>query len=668
MAFILKNYSGFRKIADGGMSEIFRAVNRVSRRTVVIKKMSIDPANRAFLLQQYENEAKNATLLSHPNIITILDYGEYNGSFFIVMEYIEGYNLDQLMSSKSFNSEIGLMIVFTALQALLFAHKNGVIHCDIKPANILVGKSGRVILTDFGLSRAKAHAMDLEKKRYDFTTPLYMPPEQAKIIAEKVGLANDRWEETATVVYSDMSPEQARMLNERGVQWDLWSVGVLLFRMCSGRYPFKGNDLAGLLTSIVHAETAGIHDLVAGFSKPIASAIEKCLEKEPYRRPNSIDTVIDALKKHFVSVDIGTIQGMIASHVKQIMAKKGIWHVISIRSSFVAIIEKTIRSLRKRVSGLSGRFTTVRSAMLPGQDIQGNGPGKRFSRFRIMVPFGLKSRYAKPAIALAVIVFLVIFGILTHNSGHQIKKLATVAAVKYSKTEIKKIPPPAIKSDKQKRVEKPIAALKLKTAPKPRSTVPSQGPPSKAVASTAPTAQKAIVKLPAARIRGKKTPVAKKSRSLAKAPSSRGILKFSIDPNDARVFIDGEMITRREMANGRSVAAGFHDIVAQSPGFEPHQQSFLIEKNKTQLLAIALKKIELGNGQLHVYSYPWSNLYLDDVLIGTAPTPSPIILQEGSHQVVLKRDGFEIHLETVRIVKDEVTRIQVQLEKTAFEE
>ncbi|MBN1128707.1 MAG: PEGA domain-containing protein, partial [Chitinispirillaceae bacterium] len=183
-----------------------------------------------------------------------------------------------------------------------------------------------------------------------------------------------------------------------------------------------------------------------------------------------------------------------------------------------------------------------------------------------------------------------------------------------------------------------------------------------------PPAARKTTSPPVARTAREAAPPPAKKPAPVKPQSADGILKVSIDPPSALVFVDGEMVTRREMTNGRRVPAGFHDIVAQAAGHEPYQRSFLMEADKTQMMAISLKPKEKGNGQLHVYSYPWSNLYLDGTLIGTTPTPSPITLTSGEHRIVLRREGFKAHQETVRINKDEVTRIQVQLEKEEPEE
>jgi tRNA A-37 threonylcarbamoyl transferase component Bud32 len=648
MALSLKKYSGFRKIAEGGMSEIYRAVERSTGRRVVIKKLLLEQSNRVFTMNRCENEARTAAEISHENIISIIDYGEDRGWFCIVMEYIDGCNLEGLMADRSFNRETGIMIALAALQALRAAHKKGVVHCDVKPANILIDRSGRVVLSDFGLSHARTHSLNNSGGIIDFATPLYMPPEQAKLVAEHIGLASDVWAETASIVYTDMSPDENRALRERGIQWDLWSVGVLLYRICTGNYPFNGNDLAGLLTSIVHSEAKNVRTLAGDLPPSIASVIERCLEKESYRRPHSIDPVIDALQKYIVTLDIADPAQMIAAHLAGVLP---------------AALKSTVgfmgggRSLGSRVVALTSGIVSWLGRRL--RATASEGPRKKTPKW-LPAMFNPQSRFAKPLYAFAVLIVLVIFGTLVireRTGNERIKEPAVAVAI--APTEQKKAATAPLPL-KQKRIRQPL----LKTAPVVDTPAAvSRGPRIKN-ATTVPARVKSPRKaLPAVPIPATPQPESTEKALQTPVVATSGVLRITIDPADTKVFIDGTLLTRKEIAAGKRVTAGFHDIVAQVMGYEAYQRTLLIEADKTQILSIVLKQKQKGNGRLHVYSYPWSDLYIDGTYIGTTPTPEPITLIEGEHRVLLKHDGYKSYRGVVMVEKDEVTRVQVQMER-----
>jgi hypothetical protein len=154
------------------------------------------------------------------------------------------------------------------------------------------------------------------------------------------------------------------------------------------------------------------------------------------------------------------------------------------------------------------------------------------------------------------------------------------------------------------------------------------------------------------------------------AAGKSAVLKVTLKPSTstAIVFLDGKEVSTQEIANGKSVNPGAHDIVAQAPGFEPFYGTATLEPGVTQVIDVSLTKAEKAVGLLHVYSYPWSDLYVDGVLQGTTPTPKPIAFQEGEHTLQLKRQGFKPYSETIHIEKDQVTRIQINLEKSDLSE
>jgi eukaryotic-like serine/threonine-protein kinase len=202
-------YRVLRKLGSGGMANVYLAEDQELGRRVAIKILNERHANDEQFVERFRREAKNAAGLSHPNIVSIYDRGEAEGTYYIAMEYLEGHTLKELIVSRgplAVNEAIGY--ARQILAAVRFAHRKGIVHRDIKPHNALVDGDDRLKVTDFGIARAGASQMT----------------EAGSIIG--------------TAQY--LSPEQARgaSVDERS---DLYSVGVVLYELLTGEVPFKGD-------------------------------------------------------------------------------------------------------------------------------------------------------------------------------------------------------------------------------------------------------------------------------------------------------------------------------------------------------------------------------------------------------------------------------------------
>ena len=199
-------------IARGGMAEVYRAHDRLLDRPVALKvlfpELSID---RSFV-ERFRREAQAAANLSHHNIVPVFDWGEDTGTYFIVMEFIDGRPLSSILKSAGpLSAERTADIGSHVAAALGYAHKHGVVHRDVKPGNVLITDDGHVKVTDFGIARAMNTEESLTQTGAVMGTATYFSPEQAE------GLGVD-------------------------ARSDIYSLGVVLFEMVTGRPPFLGDS------------------------------------------------------------------------------------------------------------------------------------------------------------------------------------------------------------------------------------------------------------------------------------------------------------------------------------------------------------------------------------------------------------------------------------------
>src|SRR5205809_4077972 len=201
-------YRIVRKLGTGGMANVYLAEDQELGRRVAIKILDDRHASDEQFVERFRREAKNAAALSHPNIVSIYDRGEAEGSYYIAMEYLDGRSLKELIVSRG-PAPVGVAVEYARqiLSALRFAHRHGIVHRDIKPHNVLVDGEGRLKVTDFGIARAGVSQMT--EAGSIIGTAQYLSPEQAK------GAPVDQTS-------------------------DLYSVGVVLYELLTGVVPFSG--------------------------------------------------------------------------------------------------------------------------------------------------------------------------------------------------------------------------------------------------------------------------------------------------------------------------------------------------------------------------------------------------------------------------------------------
>jgi serine/threonine protein kinase len=279
----LGHFSLLQQIGAGGMGEVFKARDHHLDRFVAIKLLpgarSADPKHRARFIQ----EAKAASALNHPNIITIYEIGDQNGETFIVMELVDGKPLHQLIPSSGMDLTRALRIAMQVADALAAAHAAGIVHRDIKPSNIMVNVHGHVKLLDFGLAKFSpgVPAIVLDASEATLTFAVHQPVTKEGVIVGS---------------FPYMSPEQAegKPLDRRT---DIFSFGAVLYEMITGRRAFPGESVISTLAAIIESDPAPPSELSPATPPELDRLITRCLRKDVSRRSQSMADIKLALQE-----------------------------------------------------------------------------------------------------------------------------------------------------------------------------------------------------------------------------------------------------------------------------------------------------------------------------------------------------------------------------------
>jgi serine/threonine protein kinase len=258
------------RLGRGGMGTVYKAHDPQLDRVVALKLPRFDgpPDQRALRMQRFQREARAAAQVWHSHVCPIFDVGEHDGQPFVVMAYVEGQSLARRLAGEPRYEDVGaaVAVVRQALDGLEAVHARGIIHRDLKPGNILLDPSGRAILTDFGLVKPGPDAEPLTSDGVVLGTPHYMAPEQA-----------------------------AGQLNRLGPWTDLYSLGVVLYRMLTGHLPFEGPPLP-VLSQIVHEPVPPPSHWRPDLDPALERVVRKATAKEPGERYQSAREFTEALR------------------------------------------------------------------------------------------------------------------------------------------------------------------------------------------------------------------------------------------------------------------------------------------------------------------------------------------------------------------------------------
>jgi len=264
---VIPGYRMLELIGQGAMGKVFRAEQVSMGREVAIKILHPRLAKRRDFLERHKREAQMAARLSHPNLINAIDVGQAGEIHYFVMELVDGHTLrDELDAGHVYDEQEAINVIIKVAKALEHAHERGLVHRDVKPANVVVMEDGTVKLADLGMAQDTEDAELVKSERGQrIGTPYYMAPEQI---------------------------EAQRDIDGRA---DLYGLGAMLYHMVTGRPPFPSKKVQKVLDDHLNRRPEPAHKVNEDVSKDLSAVINKLLQKQPQRRYGSVADLLTDL-------------------------------------------------------------------------------------------------------------------------------------------------------------------------------------------------------------------------------------------------------------------------------------------------------------------------------------------------------------------------------------
>jgi serine/threonine-protein kinase len=578
------------ELGKGAMGIVYKALDPMIGRTVAMKTMRVDVHGMEAdeMLKRFQNEARAAGVLQHPNIVTIYDAGEQDGLFYIAMEFIEGVTLHSLiLQNRVLPVEQVIDYSRQICAGLDQAHAHGVIHRDVKPANIMIMPDGLVKIMDFGIAKAGG---GLTSAGQVLGTPNYMSPEQVK----------------------------GRTLDGRS---DLFSFGVMLYEMVTGEKPFTGQNVTTIIYKIVNENPIAPRELDVTIHPGLSAVIAKSLSKNPDERyQKGADLVKDLA--NYKSFGSGEASGKMS-------AAPAAADLDANASDKTVVFDSG--SMAKASSGsmaAAPAAAAAAAAAAPSPAIKAIDSTVDLAKRKVAPAVVAAKKDPKKAMIaglVLVVVIALIGGVmyLRHRSAVQQAQLeeqqrqadaqrAAQEARAHVNQEIQNAPAPAEPTPEPavSTPEKPAAKPATKTTaskPSPQQTAKPSATPAPAPAQTQPAA-------------------------------TTGELQVSSNPAGAQLQVDGA-VQQNAPYTFKNLTPGQHTVVISKPGFATETRKIDVPAGKTTPLVVNLNAVPIAT--ITAASEPAGAKILIDGKDTGKVTPATLTVDPGEHKVILRKDGFK---------------------------
>lgn len=591
-------YEIIEELGRGAMGVVYKAKDPTIGRTVALKTLRLDVhgLETAEMVRRFQNEARAAGVLSHPNIVTIYDAGEQDGIFYIAMEFMQGTTLHELLAEHHIlPTEDVIQYSRQICKGLDYAHSHGIVHRDVKPANIMITAHGTVKIMDFGIAKAGG---SMTSTGQVLGTPNYMSPEQVK----------------------------GRPLDGRS---DLFSFAVILYEMLTGEKPFVGQNVTTIIYKIVNENPIAPRDLDVTVHPGLSAIVTRALAKSPDERyQTGADLVRDLESYKLAGAPLHATSKL--TPAKLITGKLNLGRITSGKIAAMSSTqspqpalphEKTL-VLPVKTSNGNGNSNGNSNATGEPAAAASAAPAKTPRQSRRPVP-------SIPALRKDVLIAAAILIVLLGSAMAGYAFMRTRSKMRQLRAEI----------TVQQETHQEHALAQQKTE------LPAVTAPKAAHDDViAPDTTVSFVKVPTAK--PKKAPVLLRPVKARKATSSpnqvytqQSELQFDSRPEGAKVEIDGwsepNWVTPFTASH---LAAGYHTIAFSKSGYLPKAEAAQSVVGKSVPVYVELSP---AVSTLVITSNPSdANIWVDGKDTGKT-TPAQLTVEKGPHRVVVRKTGFK---------------------------